>query len=660
MLLDFGKSHRLAHVLTLDELGLAEFPMTVTGKVKKRLLLERVISYVESRREAPASSKSSLGAVMEMWRKVLAIGEDQLTATTPVTAFADSIITMQFCYEIEKVLHQKITPDIVANNTTPEAQAAVLDGQPKAEVVSERAQTALFDNPWGNQSFLAEHTDMSSTLESIIRQRLGQLGLTWQRDVETIYEPPEGMSLFLSSNARPSNNNIRSAFVVKKDGVRAVDIRQALIRCLERHAAMRALVIPLDERSYPFRCVHAVLRCSERWLANTIQVMEPVKQVKEVLTYIRDPKVPFAGFECPSFRASIMWIRDVNAFGLCISACHAAFDSVSQKAFMDDVATCLAGTKLPPPVHTPYQAFADMYRIHKTSALGIACKQYHKEKIDWQAVSVDCSWPRLKGSECSTSPKSSNGRPEERSGEANEQVSSDEVAGLPGGRSIHVLQPVPGINEMRLERGIDPSTVLKTAVALFNLQQSGQKSAFFKMTDAGRKWPFIEEWVARGLPNPLGIDGPCLSWSLDCLSVSDDESIGHLLHRLQDQQRQDSAHPHAPWLTIREELDHVAREKFDKLAMRQTFNWDPNVKSRIAASEKPNLVLQPLGRSACLDVAVLWNFGLIVPESISAFLLYDDAHLTFNEAKDALESVYSVARWIVKGGNWDKTAISAI
>ena len=185
------------------------------------------------------------------------------------------------------------------------------------------------------------------------------------------------------------------------------------------------------------------------------------------------------------------------------------------------------------------------------------------------------------------------------------------------------------------------------AVALFNAEQTGEDVAVFKTTSAGRTWPFLEPWIAQSLLHPLGIAGLCLTWNIDCITTSPGRGVEDFLRDVHAAEEIDRSHPHAPWASIRERLDETAREVFDAVVVRQTYNWDHSIKTRHASpSQRP--AMKSIARLAFIDVGLLWNFEVATGDEVAGFVLYDDAHVDSTQADQVLVKVFGLAQRLVK------------
>jgi acyl carrier protein len=653
----FGNTHRLRHVLTLNDLELAQYPTTATGKVKKGVLRDAVEDFLGGNKVTVSKPTGTLDAILTIWKELLAAGNSDITPQLSVTTLADSLMMLRFCFEVEQRLGKRMTIAEILKNVTPVAQARLLDSHANG-TASIESSAATSKPVWEQQAQQSkeDNTLVTDRVRSAINECLQSIGACWPNDVEAVYEPHEGMDMSLSGNARSSSCNVRWAFEVTEESTTAEKIYESLAQVLERHAALRAVVVPLEKRCHPLRSIHVVLKANQKWLQHAVKVIEPVDRAENLMNIIDGGNMPFGGgLGQQALQACIVPLEGSDSgtrFGLCLSVCHAVFDAMSMTAFMKDLHSSLRQEPIPRTTPIPYMAFAEVYRIHKGSALGRRTAMYHANKFVSSKVPLSCLWPPSKGPGFFIGPddgwKLDDGSP----GQASDRVSSDATAGISRGRAVHSKAKIPGLQELKSEHSIEPSTVFKAAVALFNAEQTGGDRAVFKTTSAGRTWPFLEDWIAQSLPHALGIAGPCLTYSIDCIAIGRGQGVGELLRDVQASEEMDRSYPHAPWVSIREGLDEPVRKALDAVVRRQTFNWDPSTKARHATARP---ALKTLARLGFIDVGFWWNFGVVAEDEVAGFVLYDDVHLVNTQASDALARVFVLAQLLVEKDSWEKT-----
>lgn len=643
-----GPSFRLADVLLLSELGLEQFPTTTTGKVRKGALRE-IVCRLKTEKGQSSAQSSTLSKLVGIWQRVLGIGSESIQESTQVSRLADSLVILRVCFHIEQELDKRLTAKDLLEHETLAAQAALIDQAANSQSTSQ---------PSGGSTDKSLHTPeippradelvFSEQEMDKIEQCLAQLSLDSSRDVEAIYRPHDTMAVFVTHAARPASDNFRWVLRPRGD-VTIEELRNALARCLANHANLRSIVVPLEDNTTTPASAHAVVKLSDAWLDGVIEQMPPVNHPDEFRGIVLDKSRPYAGAGNPSFRAQIIPVNGSQRPGVFISVYHAVFDAISMGGFIEELDTVLSNPSARQPAKIPYAVFADMYHLHSTSAQAQASKQYQQEKLKGIENMEKYLWPRLRGPGVMGGndqgwkySDGTLGRPEER-------VSLDEAAGRTRGRAVHREVHVPGLATMKVQHWIEASTLVKAAVAVFNVEQTGQDRAVFSNTEAGRVWPFMEPWTSQHLPNTMNIAGSCMGRAFNIISIAPDESAGKLLERMSAEQKENTKHCHAPWQSI-------ASEMYDKgvmlrdVALRQFVNWDSSTQAR---SQSGYRFLERVARAATLDRGFMWNFGFVNPETLSAFISYDDVHVSGLEVEAALGRVLELLVWLADPSHWD-------
>ena len=120
---------------------------------------------------------------------------------------------------------------------------------------------------------------------------------------------------------------------------------------------------------------------------------------------------------------------------------------------------------------------------------------------------------------------------------------------------------LPSLPSLRSKFGVRAALIAKAAIAIFNTHMTGSSHVIWLEYLAGREWPFIDEPLARLLPDPWAIAGPTLSTTVDAVRVDRDKKAGQMLRRLGSQQRELNRYQHLP-------------QNFPKsLSLRDRFVW---------------------------------------------------------------------------------------
>jgi hypothetical protein len=642
---ELGTAFRLTATYTLSELGLSSFPMTATNKVRKAELQDKVREQMQNDQNGSFSSNwSTLESVMDTWQRVLATGPAEIAPDTSITQIADSLALMQFCSLIQRRLNKRLTPANVLDNETPRLQATLLDRQ------SSGAQ----QKPDHDISLIAPSAASLSWLTSDIRSKLethiAGLGFDWDADVEAVYQGIDAMEMFDAPKCRPASHNLRWTWRAKQD-MSPDHVLACLEKCLQNHASLRAVVIPLQDDTWYPSAPHVVLRSSEKWLDTLVQVVQPVDSVESLRAFAREPTLPFAEAGGPCLRAQVVPISGSERPGLVTTINHAVFDAISATAFFDDLEEILAGTLVEPRSLIPYSIFADMYHLHKDGASGQISKSYQLEKFQQLDSMEDCLWPPSKGPGLIIGDDAGWTHKDGTPGKAAERVSLDGMACTEKGVPLTRAFDVAGLRWLKDSHAIEPFVLVKAALAIFNVSQTKQRRAVFSSTEGGRKWPFMEPWVASQLPSPMDVAGPTLGWSFDLIDVEPSMTVGQLMQQVAEAQTLNTEHCHAPWATIIRDLGPHRGKLVHEIAARQVVSWDPSTKRQAQSQHR---LLEQLDRQTHIDYGLFWNFGLENPTRVKVFAMYDDVHLRGSDVVAALESVQGLIEKLSESGNWDQ------
>ena len=314
--------------------------------------------------------------------------------------------------------------------------------------------------------------------------------------------------------------------------------------------------------------------------------------------------------------------------------------------FAEDFEALLNGHS---PERVPFKLFADTYHLHSSGPSAMKSVRFEVKRLKGLSKHSQSLWPIAKspgwlggGDDRGwTAYDGRVGRPEER-------LSFDTEEGRPRGIAIRREEKIPSLVTLKAERSVEMSTVVKAAIALFNVEATGQRHAIFANLDAARTWPFLEPWIAERLPNPMNIAGPTIACTINCIPIDGSTVVSDLLQQMQEDQVKLSEHAHAPWSIMKQQISVRDGHVMDDVARRQVFNWQ-------APRRPPKRrfsFLEHIGGKGWPDYGTYWQFGLTDEHTLSAMLGYDDAHLRHGEAQAALDRTLEIILWLLEPLNW--------
>lgn len=651
---ELGATFRLTAVYSLSELGFDSFPVTATNKVRKTELRERARELLQGgdkrqtnlvNTDVGSDRNRSVTDILEIWKIILGANMGGLDGTTSVLNLADSLALLRFCFYVEKRFGTRMAPADLFDLETPELQAKFLDSQSRNDL-GKSSMKYMKD-----RSMTEDSIRQDPGVEKILRSHVEEMGYDFETDVEDIYRGIDSVDTFELNTTRPASDNLR--FVCQTRHETSIDhLRECVSKCLVDYAAWRSVIVPLEINTTSPKVRHVVMKPSQQWMNTLIKTVNAVN-VEELHSMLEDPSKPYAQIGQPTFRAEIFPVNDSQRPGLFMAFNHAVVDAVLLSTFFGDLDALLSGRTADSQC-IPYGVFADMYHLHKDGAVGMASKAYQLKKFDQLEAIEPCIWPRSKGPGFLVGDdrgwRHRNGSP----GKASERRSQAALPGRLRSEPISCAIDVPSLPALRSQFSIEPFTIVKSAIAIFNVEQTKQNKAVFACCESGRRWPFQEPWVQKQLPNAMNVAGPTLGWAFDFITVEANESVGAMLRRVGEMQRLDTQHCHAPWAAIIDELGPEKGEFVRDMAVRQLLSWDPTTQSR-ARGESALSNLEPLHRQSSPDHGFFWNMGLESPTRIGGFVLYDDVHTQPAEVEMALERMLEIAEQLAKPENWDNS-----
>jgi len=109
-----GPEFIVVHILTLQDLGISDFPLGPGGKVRKPVLRQMVLEYLNKTKlpETLANGISEstkdqqrqdywINLVISVWADLLHIDASELNADFRLEHFTDSLTAMRYCFEID-------------------------------------------------------------------------------------------------------------------------------------------------------------------------------------------------------------------------------------------------------------------------------------------------------------------------------------------------------------------------------------------------------------------------------------------------------------------------------------------------------------------------------------------------------------------------------
>ncbi|KAL1311473.1 hypothetical protein AAFC00_004416 [Neodothiora populina] len=639
-----------------DDLGLETYPMTASGKVRKVELRQLVRKYL-SERDGPNlhDDAPTVDILIAIWNEIS--GASGLQPGTNIQSFADSLMMMQLSRMVKCALEKDITVEHFKKCDTILDQANLIDQRPKRKTQVDRA-SRIGPPTIDDIAYLQGDSSTFQQTRRSVSSALSIMNLSWS-DVEDVMPLPDWEAIFVN-RSRPQSWNLRWTCHAPVD---ARKLEAAVRSTMAVHPTLRSIAV-LSNEDTPLL---VSIRPSEQWMKNSITTGWSVSdkdELKDLL--LGHPVQDCASFPGPLFRVHIATIESDGTAGLVIVASHAVMDASMTKLWLDDINAALHGNGTPGP-HALYKDYAAAYHSHRFGSEAMKGVAYWAEKL--QGVSsipeseywppqrapewfkgCDYGWTHWDGSETSESMRSRS------------QLEKNKAQ-----NGIRRLARVQDIAHLKSDHNVPVFMLMKAAIALLNVKQTGGREAMFGTINAARTWPFSSDYSAteqeKFSGNPLDISGCTIEYLLDRVHVETQTMVLKFMQKVTAEEETNSAHAHAPFFDIVERLRHsisandartVEQRNSDAesllpLIRRQSFNWLPT---------SPNAQRDPNGL-AMLDMVTRMDNGLTITgfladdkRSVALDFRWDAEHLTMTEAEEAIDTLAKLIEEMGKEENW--------
>ncbi|TGO23297.1 hypothetical protein BPAE_0137g00170 [Botrytis paeoniae] len=577
---NLSQTYALHSIITLDDLNLKAFPMTATGKIRKVELKDIVNKYFATISEAKKTNPSgkSIAQLRGIWAELMNATPDDIPVEDDVTNLADSITRLRFCKILWTRLGQRLyLPDLEKNNTIEQQTKLLIERSCHGDSSAFFPENVTFiegqSNPTAsNQScrkgphsqggnMRQHHHTLTETTDAALQK----FGLTWENDIEDVLAIKDTFQEF-AKGQRPQSYRHRIAFEIKDRN--SSQIRAVLEKSLLTRPVLRTVLVEVSGAA----AVHAVLLSSQA-VYDILTSQKSLSHESEIQEYLVDDSEQ--NFEGRMFQAIITDVEGKDTSALILTLNHSVFDALFAYGWYNDLDMFIQNPKAATTLGTPFRLFADMYQQYQDSLLALPDVNFHVRRLRGIPRFTEALWP----------PKRAPGWMV-----GNDRNAKDFITRNTKKRKLNInsqsrprlarMQDFPDIERLRTQHFIQAPVIVKTAISIFNVIQTGKPHAVFKNFDAGRNWPFLPEWIADRLPPAMSIDGPTLTWNMNMIQIKPKETCGELLRRMGEDEK-----------ALSEDEGPIAKEA----ATRQVFNWDLSLKY-LDSSVGDYSILKPLGR----------------------------------------------------------------
>ena len=473
-------------------------------------------------------------------------------------------------------------------------------------------------------------------VQRLSQAKLQRLGFEWDDVEEIIPVTFPAMRMFLKDLPNP---NTRILSYSLGDLAR---LETAVRGTLQSWQLLRSIAVDTGDESL----VLLILRYDDKYLKKAV-VHWPTINNKRQLQNMRLTGDHWKG-ELPRGLLCTMAIGKISDTGACALAYtvnHAVVDRLASRNIYADITALLSGGMTCKKVDWSF--FSNIYRCYGTSVPAGEAVVSNLTRLQGIGAFHASIWPRVDGIAAQSS-CTANAR----------NTQTLEAVEATNGSTIHYAQTrrLPNLQTCRKEFAVRPAIVTKAAIALYNCRVTGTFTALIAVVLSGRSWPFLDDSIARFLPDPKHIAGPTTSMCTDVIKLDPREAVGQMLERIDQEQRLMTRYQHCP-LTVLGHLHDEDRRVWAR-ARKQIFNWLPFDHSQNINLEVGKPVLELVSDKASkVDEEVdefTWRCEMIDDERLKIQIYAGATMFDMSALESVAEQVFDIVEVLSDVRKWDQ------
>jgi len=501
----------------------------------------------------------------EIWESL--IGEKPRLHDS-VKNFADSITLLRFCDRVQTTFGQRIFIQDVIHHDTLEKQAALVEGRSPTRPAQMSNGTGQGDGNNHSQHSLA--TQQQNLPQAAI-WAANAAGFS-SESIEYTLLIRDGFH-FLAAGNRPQTYHIRILFRIHD--ISPDQIRRGIEAALPNRPIFRTILARFPDLSP----LHVVMRP----LPSVFKAMittQPIADEAEAFTLAKDGSATSHTSPLMARFTILTTVQENSPTYLLATYNHSILDALSILSWHLDLQRLIRNPDTAVPPLTCFTLYSDVWHQLQDSLSAQESVAFQVQRLRGISRFKGALWPPQRAPGWMVGNEDSEGSFAEERTVVREQVWAAEggwAANLAGSglyRNYQRVVGLHGLDQLKAMLGVAPALVMKAAVALFNVMQTGERFAIFSSLYAARRWPFVSGWLVDLLPPAMGLDGPTAEWAVEFIEVvRQGETVRDFLSRMKSEEEEVDKHVQAPLFNIYKGLGEEAAVVQDA-SMRQCFVWD--------------------------------------------------------------------------------------
>ncbi|KAG2413222.1 hypothetical protein HFD88_002411 [Aspergillus terreus] len=626
-----GVSHVPSSVVSLQSLGLSDYPKTALGKVQKSKLREIVTEYSHSRAsgsgERPMSQSGVEHQLKKAWASVLGKKLDDIDVTVPVSQFADSIILQSVRGAVQRDTgrHVPLSRWLAASNIADQVQLLEASDPHGKELVTQTLTNKSHCLGADDMVHTGGSEHVAEATRTAIEKTIGKYNLTWTNVMAVT--PCIDFIQTICRTQVVNTWNIRTLIIT--NNATAPELREAAVTTIKNNLLLLSFMIVDPELIDPELGLYAMIR-PEAILDQCVLDYGAVDTLEDARKLNMDYPFPdHTLLPGPLFRALVVFVQESQSAALITNTSHSILDAVYHRYFHDCIDSALGRNPLPQSVS--FNVWADSYHALRKSPSAETAVNVHVEYLHDIHEHVHALWPYP----------------------THQLTVSPERADQDGHIVIFTAPSFVHLRERHPQ--VTAPVILKAALALLAISHTNHTHALFLNLEANRStFPFLPSSLAAhtGL-EAADVAGPTFSGVLNLIPFQPEQTVLDYLLHIQQVQAMLSAHANVPWYEVFRRLGLPAHEILPQVAESLIFNWMPGLGSAVFG-ENPFRNMKVAQTHIRTKLGLLASAGAGGPDgsNIVLFLQGAIANCSSVWVEKVAEDWKKIALWLAAEESW--------
>ncbi|ROV92074.1 hypothetical protein VPNG_09818 [Cytospora leucostoma] len=632
-------------VISIETLGLADYPRTTSGKIQKTKIAAAVKQYLSKESNAHGANLSE--EIRTIWAKAVGLDPSIINLDAPIGEFADSITVMRVRDKIKRATGKALSLADMTGAGTIEQQIQILQGMGAGvlngdQEVQVKRHTRQGTPEIEDMAHLTENPESFAPTKELVAKTLSGYGLGWE-DVEDVI-PAYDFGAVMSQTRLYDSWSFNVAIHPGRE-VNKTQLRRAFEAVVLNNRILASFLVWDSQALKTDDALHVVVKQNAKFFdlivedGGSVDTIDGLKNIS-----LHHPHPHYATLPGPLYRTLLFDVKETGSAAMVMSVHHAVTDASMAHILQEDLDRALEGVyagaetteeilgKLIP--HVDYKPWADSYFNLRHSVEARAATKWHLRRLASlpQHIEAGALFP-----------------PTLRT-----PVGEYNAALIKGDDCVQFTFDVPDIHKLRREhQNVKAQVVVKSAVALMNVYRTGHTHALFTNHEASRTYfPFISKAVMDLAPKQFeatDVNGPTYQNVTNLVEIKESETVLAFLERMQEEQTLLTKHAAAPWREIIKGLKDGDKSIL-KVISAQVYNWVPGLGTTGTNPHHHHEVLNAIVRP---HQGLSLNCGLGGPQNQTFIVQVRGDGFDRDGLRKVGEEVEAITRWLVGKEHWE-------